>query len=309
MEPGGCIQDVSRTPLPLSFLSCNDSCYLHLVYAIRLILTFRTIRPLLKACETETQIAEYSRLLDLKILLLDFEQLSHPDILALTIIETIQVNFERNLPLKRRISQGTSWWNSECREKAAAYRRARKRGEATTEKQALRKATRAAKKAHWQNLIQKARSSTVIFRITDWYKSRGTYSSPPIVHEGQEYTHPEEKISVLRKALLERRTLEDDLFDEPEMSDQRAHLEVQDKVDESEIEQCIMHSSNTAPGMDGISVSILRAFWGVIKDAMCALFQRCLTLGHHPRVFQRAEIVLLPKPKKETSALSGLGDR
>lgn len=80
------------------------------------------------------------------------------------------------------------------------------------------------------------------------HKSGRTYSSPSIIYEGQKYTRLEEKIFIPRKTLLKRRTLEDDSFDEPEMTDQRVHLEVQEVSDEFEIEKSIIHGSNTAQG-------------------------------------------------------------
>lgn len=67
-----------------------------------------------------------------------------PDYLANAIIQCIQINMERFLTRRKRASQGTKWWTQDCKEKAAAYRHARKLGVATAEKQALRRATRSA---------------------------------------------------------------------------------------------------------------------------------------------------------------------
>lgn len=221
-----------------------------------------------------------------------------PDLLANTIIECIQSNVARFLPRKRYISQGTKWWNQDCREKAASYRRARKKGDATAEKIALRKATRAAKKAYWQNQIQNASSPADIFKITSWHKNRGTFSSPPIVHEGKTFTGSMEKASVLRKALLERETKADDITEFPDSRGSRASLQVEDYVDEAEVKRCLLQTSSTAPGIDGLTVATIRACWDYIKDAIVVLYQRCITLGYHPKAFQRAEVVVLPKPNK-----------
>lgn len=60
------------------------------------------------------------------------------------IIRSIQVNLDRFLRKKRQIEQGIIWWNNECAKKAAVYRKARRQGEAISEKHAQSKATNTA---------------------------------------------------------------------------------------------------------------------------------------------------------------------
>lgn len=221
-----------------------------------------------------------------------------PDRLANLITEAIKINMERFLPLKRSKRQGTQWWNLECREKAAAYRQARRQGEALKEKQDLRRATRAAKREHWHKFIQNANCPADIFKITSWHKKKGVFSYPPITHDGQVFVDPISKANVLRKTLLERRTTEDDVnYNEP-MLDIQPRIQIKKIVDVFEAEQCLIHTSGKAPGIDGITVNILRACWDGIKEAVALLYQRCLDLGYHPRTFKRTEIIVLPKPNK-----------
>lgn len=187
------------------------------------------------------------------------------DSLALKITECININMERFLSVKRQKTCGTKWWNSDCREKAYEYRRARKLGDATTEKHALRKATRAAKKGHWQSLIQNAKCPSDIFKITSWHKNKGSFSGPPIIYEGITYEDSVEKASVLTKALLQRRNI-DDIIEKPPPPENQAKLQVKNIVNEVEVERCLLDVTSSAPGADGISVGILQACWPAIKN-------------------------------------------
>ncbi|POS83765.1 hypothetical protein EPUL_004390, partial [Erysiphe pulchra] len=122
-----------------------------------------------------------------KILLQDLdkptlEQLLSQDLdeLANTIIKSIQINMERFLTRKKQSGQGTKWWNQECKEKAKAYRQARKQGSAIPEKYALRNTTRAAKRSYWMRQIQDASIPKDIYRITGWHKNKGPSTSLPL---------------------------------------------------------------------------------------------------------------------------------
>lgn len=223
---------------------------------------------------------------------------SDPDELAQRILDAIQINMERHLQKRNPKQQGTKWWTEECAQKAAAYRQARRIGDATPEKHALRQTTRAAKRAYWQNQVQNAQSSRDIFRITRWHKLEGNFAGPPIIHEGREYTDSTSKADIFKKTLLERRTVEEDITWDPMSVEQYASLDISDDVNEQEVERCLTRATNTAPGIDGIQVEILRACWDSIKKAVLLLYRQCIKLGYHPKIFQKAEVVVLPKPKK-----------
>ncbi|POS84528.1 hypothetical protein EPUL_004872 [Erysiphe pulchra] len=160
-----------------------------------------------------------------KILLQDL------DSLALTITESIKINMGRFLPRKSHQMQGKKWWNPDCREKAYVYRRARKLGDANTEKHALRNATRSMKKAYWQNIVQSTKFPSDIFKITRWHKNIATFSSPPIKHEGQIYEDPIDKALVLTKALLQRRTIDDDISEGDIPTEHQIRIQLQDNID------------------------------------------------------------------------------
>ena len=55
---------------------------------------------------------------------------------------------------------------------------------------------------------------------------------------------------------------------------------------------------NTSPGTDHIAVKLLRAAWPAIGNLVRELYEGCLTLGHHPKAFKEAEVVMITKPGK-----------
>ena len=111
----------------------------------------------------------------------------------------------------------------------------------------------------------------------------------------------EEKAYALRKALLERFTDAEDLEDDPlEIPTvPRRTLPWSTYISRDELTAATIAVKNTSPGADGISVRLLKACWQAIQEPVRALFQACLRIGHHPRPFRTAEIVMLRKPNKK----------
>ena len=72
-----------------------------------------------------------------------------------------------------------------------------------------------------------------------------------------------------------------DFSDDPPKRDQREFH----PFNTSELEDLLKETSNTsAPGSSGIGWLILKKAWDLIKDHLCAIYNACLLLGHHPRV-------------------------
>lgn len=83
-----------------------------------------------------------------------------------------------------------------------------------------------------------------------------------------------------------------------EQSTSQPIVDIQETVDLTEIDHCLLLSNNTAPGIDGITSKIIRACWNSIKYVTLRLYQLCLHLGYHPKIFRTAEVTFLPKPNK-----------
>ncbi|POS87221.1 hypothetical protein EPUL_002404 [Erysiphe pulchra] len=92
------------------------------------------------------------------------------------------------------------------------------------------------------------------FRITRWHKLEGNFAGPPIIHEGRENTDSAGNADILRKTLLERRPIEEDIALEPMSVEQYAKLDIPNDVNDHEVERCLIRATNTAPGIDGIQI-------------------------------------------------------
>ena len=75
-------------------------------------------------------------------------------------------------------------------------------------------------------------------------------------------------------------------------------IPISENFDAQEIENCLLYVSSTSPGPDEIKVEILRACWDTIIDAVILLYELCISLGVHPKSFQRSDIIIPPKPNK-----------
>lgn len=112
------------------------------------------------------------------------------------------------------------------------------------------------------------------------------------------YTDPMEKAVALRKALLERSSANKDFSYCLSTQKHQASLDMCDTIEESEVKRCFICQSNTAPGIDAITVEVIRACLESIKDTVAPLFRRDLSFGYHLKAVQGVEIVVLPKPNK-----------
>ncbi|RYC77063.1 hypothetical protein BFJ63_vAg20063, partial [Fusarium oxysporum f. sp. narcissi] len=105
-----------------------------------------------------------------------------------------------------------------------------------------------------------------------------------------------DKANALRQATLERRTADDDI-DNPwaSISPSRS-ITFSNKISLDEAQHATIHTGNTSPGADNTTVNLLKAAWHIIGTHVRRLFERCLTIGHHPKPFKEAEVVMIAKP-------------
>ncbi|KAJ6437997.1 endonuclease/reverse transcriptase [Purpureocillium lavendulum] len=61
----------------------------------------------------------------------------------------------------------------------------------------------------------------------------------------------------------------------------------------AEVQDATIRTGNTSPGSDNITVKMLNAAWHIIGEHVRRLYEACLRLGHHPRPFREAEVVMI----------------
>ena len=72
-----------------------------------------------------------------------------------------------------------------------------------------------------------------------------------------------------------------------------------------ELKQLLMEaSSKSAPGVTGISWQVFKQAWPVIKDHAVTVANACISIGHHPRLWRHALVVVIPKPDRPDYTLA-----
>ncbi|EGU71877.1 hypothetical protein FOXB_17615, partial [Fusarium oxysporum f. sp. conglutinans Fo5176] len=155
---------------------------------------------------------------------------------------------------------------------------------------------RRAKRLYWRNLIDSFTDSSAVFKAVRWLKSPGPFQPPPLQVGDVVYETQIDKANALRRATLERRTADDDI-ENPWISvsfPRSIPFPLEISLDEAQY--ATLHTGNTSPGSDNITVDLLKAVWHIIGTHVRRLFERCLSIGHHPKPFKEAEVVMIAKP-------------
>ncbi|APA10088.1 hypothetical protein sscle_05g048580 [Sclerotinia sclerotiorum 1980 UF-70] len=186
------------------------------------------------------------------------------------------------------------WWNKDCIKAVYKHRIIN----TPTSKRSLRKTVRKAKHTFYITKVDKVEDINDVYRMAKWHQSTGIYRTPPLADLSKQTIANtiEEKRETFANNLLTNLAEVDDIpFDTPTAPSRSItfpDIAIQD------IELAILKAGNTAPGADEIPTKILQVAWLQIKEVTLSLFKGCLHLGHHPKCFRLATIVIIPKPNK-----------
>lgn len=204
---------------------------------------------------------------------------------------------------KKRHHSGHSapWWDEECRNAHKNFLAAPEgSAEQTDARKALRNTVKNKKRAHWDKIIAEAGPKRGIFKLAKWRKATDRFQPPPLLDGTRSISDPTERATFLRDHLLNRKGSEDDISDPwTSQAHPTARIPWNDKISSSEAKKATTGAGNTAPGADGVSVSLLKEAWPSIGDFITDLFHGCLVIGYHPTPFRKAEVTIIPKPGKE----------
>ncbi|KAI3112965.1 hypothetical protein CBS147330_9893 [Penicillium roqueforti] len=77
-------------------------------------------------------------------------------------------------------------------------------------------------------------------------------------------------------------------------------------ITELEIERSLKAAKgNTAPGEDNLPMLVWKKLWKHLKAFIVSIFTVCIELGHHPRQWRSAKIIVLRKPGKPDYSAPG----
>ena len=202
----------------------------------------------------------------------------------------------------RKGARTAPWWTEECAGAAASFRAIRRlyplgfNQDVQIAKRDFHRVIRRAKRLYWRSLIDSFTDSSAVFKAVRWLKSPGPFQPPPLQVGDVVYETQLDKANALRRATLERRTADDDIENPwiPVSFPRSIPFPLEISLDEAQY--ATLHTGNTSPGSDNITVDLLKAVWHIIGTHVRRLFERCLSIGHHPKPFKEAEVVMIAKP-------------
>ncbi|KAL9563791.1 hypothetical protein ACKAV7_012033 [Fusarium commune] len=202
----------------------------------------------------------------------------------------------------RKGARTAPWWTEECAGAAAAFRAIRRlyplgfNEEVQIAKRDFHRVVHRAKRLYWRNLIDTFSDSSSVFKAVRWLKSPGPFQPPPLQVDDVVYESQRDKANALRRATLERRTADDDIQDPWILVSPLRPIPFPLEISLDEAQYATLYIGNTSPGSDNITVNLLKAVWHIIGTHVRRLFERCLSVGHHPKPFREAEVVMIAKP-------------
>ncbi|RKK09713.1 hypothetical protein BFJ65_g16158 [Fusarium oxysporum f. sp. cepae] len=185
------------------------------------------------------------------------------DELASTLVSLLQSAAKAVGRPARKGARNAPWWNEECALAAAGYR--------------------AIRRLYPLGFNQELRSP-------------GAFQPPPLQVDDVVYETQLDKANALRRATLEHRTAEDDIQDPWIEVSPRKTIPFPHEISLEEAQDATLRTGNTSPGADNITVKLLTAVWHIIGTHVRRLFEGCLAIGHHPKPFRAAEVVMIAKP-------------
>ena len=107
-----------------------------------------------------------------------------------------------------------------------------------------------------------------------------------------------QKAIALREAILERLAARDDIEDAWAPLAPMKAIPFDLEITLEQAKYAAIHTSSTSPGIDGITVKTLQLAWDLIGEHVRILYGSCLRLGYFPKIFQQAEVSMIPKTGK-----------
>ena len=186
---------------------------------------------------------------------------------------------------------GVPWWQPSLTE-------ARRLARSTGDWEPFRKGVRKAKADFWAQQINKAKGKD-IWRIGRWRQKRDPFGAPPLKDRGEFLVTGNDKAECFLRRLLAKAARNPAPALEGPPSKRLPTVPLPSLADTKD---CLLGSGNTAPGLDHLTTSVLKAVWETIGPIIQTIYAACLTVGHHPRIWKEARVVMVPKPNKDDAS-------
>lgn len=214
---------------------------------------------------------------------------------------------DKSTPKSQGKGFGKRWWNKTCGDSVRVFRRARRKLRRHPDNPILledfrkarrehKRAIRKARKSYWRKVMGELRDPKDLFRAVKWHSAIGRHNLPPLEHEGTTTTTAEEQATMLLDYHIQPSTTEATATPPAAPVNQQWPVRGWLPFSEAEVHHAISKPANTAPGPDGISNSVWKLTWEVLKGHITAHFNNCVRSGYHPKRYRTASLVVIRKP-------------
>ena len=203
-----------------------------------------------------------------------------------------------------------TWWTEDCDRARTAWHYARRHATDGADDELaeylhkdFRRTIRKARRDRTRGFFDQITKPEDIYKVTRWLRPSTSFQPPPLQVGDEVFESQHDRAYALRQATLERKTAADDIASpwEALVTPERT-LELTTEITFEQAKWAATCTGNTSPGVDNVTVDLLKACWPAIGDTVRWLYESCLQQGHHPRSFKEAEVVMIPKPKKRDLA-------
>lgn len=236
---------------------------------------------------------------------LHFEEPTSPLIDAVTSsgISTLSAILLTSNPPRPACVLCKDYWSQECSDQRRRYADARRSGDPyliSKAHRSFRKTIKRAKREHKRAILDSVSSITEAHKVVGWQKFSSCFGPPPIQYKGVTHSTPTERADIFFRTKLARVSRDPDISMYSPTCPSRA-IPAPLSIDEDEVQHCLLSTLSTTPGHNHLSVSALHLIWEVEawRTWIVHLYSLCLIYGHHPSIFRRAEVVVIPKPHKD----------
>ncbi|CAG8891920.1 unnamed protein product [Penicillium nalgiovense] len=193
-------------------------------------------------------------------------------------------------------------WQANCAELGREHANTTAAFEAMQQKRrAWTRTIEKAKSSHWKQFLDEAGEGKP-WKAATYMKPRETWGCVPALRVGSDdCTQNEDKARAFMDAFFPA-------MNTPEISPPTAtETELQwHPITELEIERSLKAAKgNTAPGEDNLPMLVWKKLWKYLKVFIVSIFTVCIELGHHPRQWRSAKIIVLRKPGKPDYSAPG----
>lgn len=191
------------------------------------------------------------------------------------------------------------WWSPVAKEALREYKQCPK--DDKDRKDALwkrfRKVVRECKKEQKKKTLESANSVPKLCKILRGYKSSTRFKSPPLRVGDRLIDDTLEKAEAMSAEILEIFHSADDLIEDPleGWQAEEGRLPWDTNLSLEETEHHTIGVTSTSPGLDGITIRLLKACWEIVRHYIRALYEKVLQLAYYPKVWKVAKVIMIPK--------------